>query len=219
MPLFFTSGAIIEEINILGTTIKITEPAAIQFFLITIFSYFLIRYWQYYREETYVKDMHQKIHESLYTWEASYLRKKAKEKAYFLEPDSIAVAFADPKYTRYARYSAIPIIESQVTFPFMRRTEIYIHSKDMNRGLSTEEIDDFKNKIQEHKNWVPLVTKDGNATSFYREHIHYSIFRFNIMRAIGIFKFIFNESYFTDYLLPYIVAMASILFTISAAFI
>ena len=98
MPLFFLSGASMEKINVLGTIITLKNPEVVKYSLVILFGYFFLRYWQYYQEETYIKDMHREMHLYLYKREKHYLNKKAREKASFLNSQFVRVCFTDPRY-------------------------------------------------------------------------------------------------------------------------
>jgi hypothetical protein len=219
-PLFFLSGASIDRINILGTIITINNPEVVKYSLVILFGYFLLRYWQYYQEETYVKDMHREMHQYLYHREMSYLNKKAREKAKFLDSEFIRVCFADPKYSFGGRFVAIPENIDRVIFPFMRECEFYIYPSDDRQGHKPEDINKFHSLLAEpeNANWFPIKTSehDDSSPSFYREYLKYSIIRFNMMRFIGACQYMFNKSYFTDYQLPFIVAVLSAAATVYA---
>jgi len=223
LPLFFISGADIQNINILGTVITIKKPEAIRFSLVALFLYFLWRYCQYYLEETYVNDMHRRIHEYLYTWENRYLNKKARKMASFLNSDFVRVCFADPRYSWGGRYVAIPENRDKVVFPFRRMCEFYIHPANDREGHEEEQIKKFHSDMAqaESAGWTALKTSDdpSHPPGFYRNYLTYSIIKFNIMRLVGYCRYILSESYFTDYQLPFIVAIVSALITIYAVFI
>ena len=221
LPLFFISGAEIESINMLGTIIDIKNPSVVKISLILCFIYFLWRYWQYYQEETYVKDMCRDIKICFYMLESKYLTKIAREKSSFLNSDYVRVTLADPKYSWGGRLVAIPENKEKVIFPFMRKCEFYIYPADSSQGHKREDVHKFHECMQSKKNWEPLYTadKDENYPSFYKEYIQYSIFRFYIMRLIGFSKFMLHESYFTDYLLPFVIATTSAAITIYAVII
>jgi len=223
MPLFFLSGASIEKINLLGTVISVSNPVVIKYALAALFGYFLLRYWQYYQEETFVNDMHHKMREHIYYLEETFLTKKAREKAHFVEPSILSVCFADPRYSIGGRYAAIPMNKDEVSFLFMRKCEFYIYADD--RGYPNKEgfIEQFHNTLSEseYSSWTPL---DGSFDSngkphFYRQYLSYSIIRFNAYRLRGGLRYMFNESYFTDYQLPFLLAFTSIVVTSSAIFI
>jgi len=213
MPLFFLSGASIDKINILGTIITIKNPLIVEYSLLILFVYFLLRYWQYYQEETYVKDMHREMHEHVYHLEKSYLNKKAKEKASFLDKDIVSVCFTDSKYSWGCSFVGIPNKKDRVVFPFMRECEFYIYPDTHGYNDKTEDVEKFHSILAkpENSNWHPLNLSNEEATppSFYREYLKYSIIKFNSMRIIGLFRYVLSTSYFTDYQLPFIVAMVS----------
>lgn len=221
MPLFFLSGASIEKINLLGTIVSVSNPVVLKYALIVLFSYFLLRYWQYYREETYVKDMHRRMREHIYYLEEVFLTKKAREKAHFVEPLILNVCFADPRYNRGCMFTAIPVNKDEKTFIFMRKCEFYIYADD--RGYPDRQvlIDQFHVVLSEneHSSWVPLDSSNGSKPHFYRQNLSYSIVRFNVYRLWGALRYMFNESYFTDYQLPFVLALGSIVVTSSAIFI
>jgi hypothetical protein len=224
MPLFFLSGATFEKINLLGTLILVKNPDVVKYALVLLFSYSSLRYWQYYKEETYVKDMHERIHEYLYSKEKVYLNKRVREKSKFLNSDFVRICFTDPRYSRKSGcFTAIPNKKDQVTFLFTRKCEFYIYHADNGQGLSESDITSFHSTLAlpENSHWDPISasgTTDKPA-HFYRQYLTYSIFRFNMLRIMGWFRYMLKESYFTDYQLPFIIGVISVVATISAKFI
>ena len=57
LPLYLFSGATFNKINILGNSVTLNNPKLITIFLIVLFFYFLLRYWQYFNEENYIKSV------------------------------------------------------------------------------------------------------------------------------------------------------------------
>lgn len=223
LPLFFLSGASIDKINILGTIITVANPTIIKYSLVVLFGYFFLRYWQYYQEETYVKNMARQMCEHIYHLENMYLLKKARNKASFLDPSILSICFADPRYSSGGRFTAIPKNKDKTTFPFMRSCEFYIHAEDRGYSDRQEKIDEFHIILSkpEFSNWRPLGYSEDEKSQprFYREYLSYSIIRFHLLRFIGMCRYMFNESYFTDYQLPFILAIISALVTVYAIFI
>ncbi|ELB2790272.1 hypothetical protein ACE1OG_18035 [Aeromonas hydrophila] len=220
MPLFFLSGASIEKINLLGTVVSVSNPVVIKYALIILFSYFLLRYWQYYQEETYINDMRRRMRDHIYYLEERFLTKKAREKAHFVEPSILSICFSDPRHSRGVSFMAIPEKKDEVTFIFMRKCEFYIYASDRGYANKQESIDQFHVILSEneHSSWTPLDYSNGQP-KFYRQYLNYSIFRFNAYRIFGFFRYIFNESYFTDYQLPFVLACGSFVVTLGAVFI
>ena len=223
MPIFFLSGASIEKINLLGTIITVQSPEIIKYSIVVLFAYFFLRYWQYYQEETYVKDMHREMRQHLYHLEQSSLNKKVREKANFVSNEILSICFADPRYNWGCRFTVIPENKDRVVFPFVRECEFYIYPD--NRGYNNREgmIEAFHAMLSkpEHSNWHPVITSDqeGSSPSFYREYLKYNILKFHFMRLVGACRYMLNESYFTDYQLPFIVSISSVVLTIYAKFI
>lgn len=223
MPIFFISGASVKQINLFGTVIVLQNPEVIKYSILILFSYFFLRYWQYYKEETYVQDMYREMKQYLYWLEHSYLKKKVREKAGFINSELLNICFADPRYSGGVRFAAIPENKDRVVFPFVRECEFYIYPD--NRGYRNREdaVKEFHITLSnpEYSNWHPVLTSDeaGSAPSFYREYLRYNIVRFHIMRFIGACRYMLNESYFTDYQLPFVVAISSAVLTICAKFI
>ncbi|EHI9243187.1 hypothetical protein J9100_004552 [Vibrio vulnificus] len=220
MPLFFLSGANIEKINLLGTVISVSNPVVLKYALVILFSYFLLRYWQYYQEETYVNDMHRRMRDHIYYLEEAYLSKKARQKAHFVDPSILSVCFADPRYSRGGRFTAIPMNKDEMTFIFMRKCEFYIYADDRGYPDKQDLIDQFHAVLSqsEHSSWTPL-DDSNDKPYFYRQYLSYTIVRFNAYRLWGALRYMFNESYFTDYQLPFVLALGSVVVTASAIFI
>ena len=162
MPLFFLSGASMEKINVLGTIITLKNPEVVKYSLVILFGYFFLRYWQYYQEETYIKDMHREMHLYLYKREKHYLNKKAREKASFLNSQFVRVCFTDPRYNWGGRFASIPENKDRVVFPFMRECEFYIYPADEQQGHKSEAIERFHAQLSEpeNNNWKPLKSTE-----------------------------------------------------------
>ena len=120
MPLFFVSGAEITKINVLGTNIELANPESVKYLLIALFLYFFLRYWQYYKEESYIVDMHRKIQYYSRTKEVAYLTKKAQEKSDFIKSIDFHVSFTDPAHNRWGQPVRIPKVQDTIPFLFMR---------------------------------------------------------------------------------------------------
>ncbi|CAE6881435.1 hypothetical protein ACOMICROBIO_NCLOACGD_00293 [Vibrio sp. B1ASS3] len=220
MPLFFLSGASIEKINILGTIINVSNPVILKYALVTLFAYFFLRYWQYYQEETYVKDMHREMRDYMYHLEYMYLLRKVRKKANFVEESVLSACFTDPRYNRSVRYTAIPEKEDKVLFLFRRECEFYIYPDDRGYPNKQEHIRQFHATLatEQQASWKPVDSSGGESGEphFYREYLNYNIIRFNIYRLIGLSKYALNQSYFTDYQLPFLIALVSTIVTASA---
>lgn len=225
MPLFFLSGASIEKINLLGTLITVKKPEIVEYSIVVLFAYFFLRYWQYYKEETYIQDMYRRMKEHIYSLEIGYLNKKVREKVNFLNSEHVDFCFSDPKYSSLMglQFVSIPENKDRFIFPCSQKCEFYIYHRNNHLGSISEGVESFYKKLseQEKDNWIPLITKEGSneRPTFYRGYLTYNIFRFYLLRLAGMFRYLLNESYFTDYQLPFIVSVFSALVTTYFKFI
>ncbi|MEZ9553537.1 hypothetical protein [Vibrio sp. 10N.222.47.A9] len=216
MPLFFVSGAEVEKLNILGTVIVLSNPKVVEYLLVVLFLYFFLRYWQYYKEESYISDMKRKIIDYTVVLETRFLTKKANQMTSFVKSTDYSIHYTDSRYHRFGRPVHIPVENDRVTFLFMRECKFYIYPKTKNGDASSTEIKEFGGLSESHSlsNWSVIESPEDfskRTYNYYGNVIHYSIFRFNLYRTIGYLKYMLNESYFTDYQLPFAIALVSII--------
>ncbi|MCR9674483.1 hypothetical protein NB557_14690 [Vibrio alginolyticus] len=209
--LFYVSGAKIQKINVLGTHIELSSPQVIQYLLVVLFLYFTLRYWQYYKEENYVRDMHRTIHKYTRNLEISYLTEKAREKAGFVKSTRFHVSFTDPVYNQWGGHPvAIPKLKDQMTFLFMRKCKFYISSANEQGQTQSPFIEEFNEDKKLLSDWDTIKSGEYRSLrTYYGNSLTYSIFRFKFYRLKGWVSYMFNESCFTDYQLPFLVAALS----------
>lgn len=222
LPLIIGSGANIEKINLLGTVININNPDIIQYLSGILFLYFLLRYWQYYTEETFIKDMHREFKEYKYNKEDTVLRNKIKSEMNFIQSNNIEILFANPLYFNGSRYTFQENIEDEYIFPFNKSCTYYTKYGDINhyvnrgKGSAEEEIEKYNRMMLKDKSWTPIYNKDfeNKEPLAYQKTIQYNIIYFKLLRIYGYLKFTFSRSYFTDYQLPFFIALGSSFLTI-----
>ena len=221
LPLFFFSGAEIEKTNLLGTIIKIENPLIIKISLVGLFIYFLWRYWQYYLEETWIQDMHRTIKNYIYSHESKALDRKARKKASFLNQDILNVSLAPNKHSFGLVFANIPDTLDEKIGLFRRTSAIYIHPRAIEYGEPENQIKNYYKSLNEQTLWKPIYTSERKSeeADFHTLNVEYNILSFFVMRVYGFLSFIVKESYFTDYLLPFVVSLASIIATVCAIFI
>lgn len=223
MPLFFLSGASVSEINIFGTLINIESQAGIKILIFIMYFYFLWRYTQYYREEERAKCFRSIRQNKLYDIEYKHFSS-------LLYPKSKCFDFKH--YYCSFKQSTPPVLNVSRTLPDksldkrlglfhkMRAMEIYgLDDKYENHYLKTGDakiklLDEELNEIS--KSWS-LVTKqasDARSGAVFETNVEYNYVYLILMRFLTNLKFIIIHPYFTDYELPFIIAVISIILTI-----
>ena len=207
MPLFFLSGAELEKINLLGTVITIKNQAVVKWFIALVFAYFFIRYWQYYREEHCTKNIGNELRRSMYRPESKLLAHRAHERAKAFESNSKHFSFANKQFSYACGHRANLAKEDEYISFLSRSTIAYLDISSVDEGSGIQEI--IKDK-DIPRLWKKIESNCG-ATATYETSIEYNLPIIYALRAKGILTFIMNQSYFTDYQLPFVVAAASAL--------
>ncbi|NQZ05727.1 MAG: hypothetical protein HRT35_01070 [Algicola sp.] len=208
MPLFYISGASVEKINLLGTIVKIKNSEIAMYVLVTLFVYFVIRYWQYYNEENYIQGMKLSIKEHLSRFEREYLNSKATREIKEFNNHDIKIHFLDSKH-RNALFSDALVDDQpdENVLPFVKRCSFYLFTVDNTRNSVTDEFH-LKMQSAPFDHWTRANVGPSHL-AFYQSSFVYCSLLFYIMRVWGWIRYMFTESYFTDYQLPFLVALCS----------
>jgi len=218
IAIFFSSGARIEKLNLLGTTIEIDNPAIANYFIILMFCYFIIRFWQYYIEEAFVKNSYNKLRNYFYTWEYSYLRLQATKRITEIKQLQIYTMVPNASRNIGITWTSIPQKKDTKVSLFRKKAYIYA-SLESSHIVDQEKIDGnasdlFHENMINSKDWKVVTNSTDKKPIIYETGIDYSVIRFHLMRLRGIILYSMNESYFTDYQLPIVIAFFATLLAI-----
>ncbi|EGR0366539.1 hypothetical protein FHO46_17600 [Vibrio cholerae] len=221
LPLFYWTGASVEKINILGTVIELDNPKYIKFAVASLFAYFFLRYWQYYREETYVIEMKRRIKEHIYSLERKHLVKMVRQKIPGVDISLYDIYFLDPSHREGGKTRWLENRKDEIVFPFRKRTYFGVtHSVEKDIAAQNQFYVDFGNAgltgfIPTRKTETPSF----NDMEYYISDIIYIPLHFWMLRVLGWCRYMITESYFTDYQFPFVIGLGSIAITLTAIFI
>jgi len=218
IAIFFTSGAKIEKISLLGTSIQIDNPSIANFIIVLVYCYFVLRFWQYYSEETFVKESYHKLRNYYYSWEYSYLRQRAMNRIQHI--DGLHAFTMVPNVSRNIGVTWTSIPQKKDTKISLLRKKAYVYSSlESKNVVNHQKIDDdasvlFCENMMNSKDWVVVPDTTENNSKIYETGIDYSIIRIYLMRLRGLVLYTMKESYFTDYQLPLVIAFLAIVLAI-----
>jgi len=207
MPLFFLSGAEVEKLNLLGTIVTINNQVVIKWSIVLVFVYFCIRYWQYYKEERCTKNIGKELRRSMYRPESKLLAHRAHERAKAFGLNNKHISFANKQFSYACGHRANLAKEDEYISFLSRKTIAYLDIPSVNEGSGMQEIikDEDIPRL-----WEKIDSK-GGAAATYQTSIEYKLPIIFVLRTKGILAFIVNQSYFSDYQLPFVVAAISAL--------
>ena len=210
MPLLFLSGASIEQINLLGTIIRIDKPEVLNMALVLLYAYSFVRYRQYYKEEIHVAEMNRSVESALYGWESSYLRDFITKEMAIAEGRNVKFTFSDSIHAPgWGAHVDLPSEKDSYSFPIYKTGYIYVHPPVPSQDITLEEGELFLEKINSDSRFKAYVVDsghDGKEAIYYQFQYKYNFLRVIFKRAIGYIRFVLDTSYFTDYKLPFIIA-------------
>ncbi|EGR3355920.1 MULTISPECIES: hypothetical protein [Vibrio] len=222
MPMFFVSQATVEKINVLGTVINIGSPSSINYMIGTVFVYFLLRYWQYYREENHLRDSKRSATEHMYAYEESHRYALARAQLGENNSSAVSIYMLDPNIRRSFSYGGIKDKPNERVSLFKTRGYFYAYTENS----SDQKL---RKKFHTHMQSDPYLSwerlhphLDGTTdveNQFYKNHYEFVHAKFYFTRVFGWLKYAFSTSYFTDYHMPFLVAFVAVVTSAVGVFI
>jgi len=233
MPLYFWTGAEISNINLIFTQIPLKNGCYIEYFLYALFGYFLLRYWQYYKQEKRAIFGIANIFEAMHKIEKLYFWKKIKHKIEIFEKNKDGqYGVLDFKYIEdLATHTHLLNFEqTQYQDTKVKRADL---SKSLKVSLLKREIAIvFRPDTIKFARYFQDSIKDGfTAKDIAEIDEHWSLCQENIDHVGGLpiiettasynpiiiwlkrkkitCQFFLAQTYFTDYYLPFVIALSS----------
>ncbi|HHC6553096.1 TPA: hypothetical protein ACN33P_004836, partial [Vibrio parahaemolyticus] len=216
--IFIALGFELTELRFLGNTAKVNNPLVVPILLMVAHLYFTLRYWQYYLEENPIPKVFDVLIKNIREYESKLLGEKAKLSLNSLFPFE-HVNLSYPRYDRLTWGEAHELIPDKIINLVSKSICVHaqVYSEDRTTVFDTmEEEYTFKQKYSSQKEWVVIkITEDhwGNSQGVIIEGwvtcYRLSFFLFKV-KALA--KYIFVQSYFTDYQLPLVLSFVSLIF-------
>ncbi|MCU4677031.1 hypothetical protein N7931_15460 [Catenovulum sp. 2E275] len=221
MILFSSSGAVIDKVNILGNNINIQNPQIIPYFISLLFLYFLIRYFQYFNEENHVKSSKVSFQKNLKFYYLKYLRHKSILGVHEFRSNDVKLYFKDQSYRRDEPKNSVEDESNEFKFPWYLKIPYCLYTEP---NCSSRESKNFHAKMKESEfSLWPRVQQENDygesKSNFYSHHINCNIPISLLLKFLGILRYLFTESYFTDYYLPFVIAFISFITSIGIWFL
>jgi len=219
MPLFFVGEMSVEKINVFGSVLDVKNQFGIKSIIILFFSYSLLRFWQYYREEIHTKEIWGAFVQSIIEKEEKYLEIEARNKAKMVtvSKSRIHVSFPTKKSDSIPQQ---PLINRRIEekVPLFKRSasvEIQICDPAYEQKFLGEKYN-IQNPNEDEieslsKQWklIGKAVDDSRSGVLFSSQLEYSIPRIYLLRTYGGISFFLNQSYVTDYQLPFVIAVIS----------
>lgn len=228
MPLFFLSGASVNQINMFGTIIHLTNQKGINIAIFVIYVYFLWRYLQYYLEEERAKEFQLLRDNRINQIEFDYLKDLMRKKADCFEFKDYYPSYKEIKMDSFkeSRYLSDDKYDKKLGLITRSRVmEIYgLADKYENHYLKNgEDHIELPSKEIEiiEKDWRLVNKQQGDSRSgaVFETDVEYNALYLNWIRFINCFKFYVIHPYFSDYQLPFWISGSSFIITITYLYI
>lgn len=220
--IFLALGFEITEIKFLGNSAKVNNPFAVPALILMAHVYFTLRYWQYYLEENPIPKVRDVIKQSTVGYESGYLSGLTKSKVAKLYPFKST-------YLSYPRYEMLLWDEQRTPIPDkiigINTKNVCAHVKVYSDdALNICDMVDsefvFKDQYSSQSDWIIVKNIEshwGENTGIVIEGwVTCKRTLFFWFRVKSVFKYIFKQSYFTDYQLPLVLSFLSLCFALFA---
>lgn len=223
MPLFFLSGASVNQINMFGTVIHLASQSGINIVLFVIYFYFLWRYLQYYLEEERAKEFRLQRDDKIYQIEFNLLKGLMLIKADCFDFDHYFPSFKPDKSPAFHTTRVLPdnkFDKKLGLFKKLRVMEISgLPDKYENHYLKTgnDRIELPSNEVKMiEKEWRLASKEQGDSRygAIFETDVTYNTLYLKWLRFKGNLKFYIVHPYLSDYELPFIIAGISFFVTI-----
>lgn len=221
LPLYLISGANVEKVSILGTVISIENSNIITISLILLFTYFLLRYYQYFNEESHVKNAKENLKKYQNLYITRYFIRKAKNKLNYPHENNELFGYIFPKvfglnsdYYHGIRKNEV-IKVNLFKRQFRALVSLYSNSSFMQRKGDDflKEREEITQYLINSSDWVNCITEknDEIIEHLYESKIEVNVILIQLAKLRGFINFILTNSLFTDYYLPLITSFATVI--------
>ncbi len=224
MPLFFLSGASVNQINLFGTVIYLESQSGIKVVMFVMYFYFLWRYLQYYYEEERAKVFRSIRDKRLYEIEFDYFSDIMRSKADCFEFHHYYPCFKRKDAPMVEMVRTLPDKRMDKKIGLFRKSRImeiyglddkyedhYLKSGEEQTKISDDEL----KKIDKYWRLVKKEVSDARSGAIFETDVEYNSLHLWLVRFLGNFKFLVVHPYFTDYRLPFLIAGVSFVSTIA----
>lgn len=214
MPLFFLSGASIDKISLLGTEIIVKNSGYIDIFIFILFFYFWWRYWQYFKADNTVSKCKNEIEEEKLNLELELFKpwtEKAVKKYFNENFNKISVYFDEIDKIQTRKIS-----KDNGYALFRKRVVLFSVSSKVNKLTFTKEAKNFiKAYDARGGNEIDMSEEFPIQSMVFKIKVEYLIAKLLYKRFNWWISFIVSKRYYSDYILPIVIAYAFALVTIA----
>ncbi|APC89883.1 TPA: hypothetical protein NGU10_002906 [Vibrio parahaemolyticus] len=222
--IFLALGFEITEIKFLGNSAKVNNPLAVPVLILMAHLYFTLRYWQYYLEENPIPKVRDVIKQSIVDYESSYLSGLTKQKVEKLFSfESIYPSF--PRNNLLTWGKPREQIPDKVVGINTKAVCVYLKIHSVDEILNVCDMVDnnfvFKPQYANQNDWIIAENIEDNWGTkkvgiVLEGWVTCRRTLFFWFRVKSVFKYIFKQSYFTDYQLPLVLSFLSLCFALLA---
>ncbi|MGR5250187.1 hypothetical protein ACPV4Z_17110 [Vibrio aestuarianus] len=217
--IFIALGFELTELRFLGNIAKVNNPHAVPILLFIAHSYFTLRYWQYYLEENPIPKVLEVLSKNVHEYESNLFGKRAKIKLNTLYPFE-HVNFSYPRYDIISLTDAYEVIPDKSLNLFFKSVCVHAQVYSEDRSTVFSQVDTeyaFKSKYSSQKDWEIIdKTKshwdERSSGVIIESWITCARIWFYWFKVKAALKYLFKQSYFTDYQLPLVLSFISVVF-------
>ncbi len=227
MPLYFLSGATIEQIILLGTKIQLQNPSVVSWGLCIFFAYALWRYRQYYLKEPAVQKTWQVFKKDVNTKELAYFDKLIETRKKCFKADFLYPEFRRITTPNSAPENLMPVISDDVKTGWDKRKRIidmagmdkrFAELNESRTSLFSEAPSDLEELNKQEaadvlKHWRYIESHHAVSRSgpMFTTEVEYSTLRIRLLRLSVLLGFVSKRTFFSDFQLPFVISLISIL--------
>jgi hypothetical protein len=227
MPLCLLSGANLEEITLLGTKITVQNPFVIYVGICVVFTYTLVRYYQYYLRDPAARSIRHAFERDVNTAEIAYFKRLIEPRARCFKADYLFPEFRRVTTPNSAPEMLKPRLFDDEAAGFLRRYRVIdMNGMDSRFAVLKDGPEAATDTLSERE--IQEVTKfwrfierhpaSNRTEPIFTTNISYSLPRIVWLRLSVFVGFICKRTFFTDYQLPLIVAVLSLAATVVGTF-
>ncbi|PTP88417.1 hypothetical protein [Vibrio splendidus] len=217
--IFIALGFELTELRFLGNIAKVNNPHAVPILLFVAHIYFTLRYWQYYLEENPIPKILDVLVSNIRDCEGKLLDSKAKSSLTVLFPFK-HFNLSYPRYGRLTWGEPHQVITDKWVNPVYKSICVHAQIYSEDRLAVFDETGDeyfFKDEYSSQKEWKFVKkTEDHWGTPqgiIIEGWVTCPRLLFPWFKLKAIAKYIFVQSYFTDYQLPLVLSCISLVFS------
>lgn len=203
IPIYLLSDVKLEKINIIGNSFTVENPSIFTYLIITIFFYFLLRYWQYFNEEKEIQTEKYNFSRKLDSIKKTFVINKTAQQINNHDESLISIGAYSHGYfeLKDLKIHKTGILSRKVEVPFYLREINVSYPKEKNDLISKTQLN------LETDSRIRKFEKINNSEYKFEIDIIYNTIWIFILKLKKSFSYMLSSPVFSDYYLPFLIAL------------